>query len=173
MGAISSALYARERCPERKGQLVEVSLLETQVACLANVASNWLISGKDGSRLGTEHESIVPYQSFRARDGEVVLAANTNSQFKALCEALQLRELPEDPRFSSNAQRVAHREELIAVLSKKLAARTVAELEDLLVGAGIVFAPIKKVRMCSRTVLCTFPSCGSAILGGFTLGNPT
>lgn len=145
VGAIASALYAREIDPRRAGQEISCSLLETQVACLANVAGNYLVAGQEGRRWGTEHESIVPYGAFDAADGAVVIAATTDEQFAALCAALGREDLLGDGRFGSNALRVANRAALLPQLRETVASFRVEALRDALGAAGLVFAPVRSV----------------------------
>ncbi|KAI6213047.1 hypothetical protein M3Y94_00103100 [Aphelenchoides besseyi] len=100
------------------GQRVECNLLSTQIAALANVASNYLNSGLVGKRWGTSHESIVPYQAFKTRDNRYyVVGAADNKSFASLCELLELPELALNTDYSTNAKRVENREKLLAVLS--------------------------------------------------------
>lgn len=114
-GAILAALLARHR--DGLGQHIETSLLDTQVACLANVASAFLIGGVVTKPMGTAHQSIVPYQTFQCGDARrIVVGALNNGQFAALCRAVGLSHLAEDNKFATNPQRVAHRSELIGIL---------------------------------------------------------
>jgi crotonobetainyl-CoA:carnitine CoA-transferase CaiB-like acyl-CoA transferase len=139
-GAICAALYAREKTG--KGQHIDLSLLETQVAALVNMASSYLISGEIPCRWGTAHESIVPYQGFEVRDKYILIAAGNNALWAKLCEALGAPELIDDPRFSSNPLRVENRKECIGILTSLLQAKTAAEWVELLNAQGIPCAPI-------------------------------
>lgn len=114
-GCISSALLERNRTG--KGRHIELSLLDSQVASLANVASSFLNGGMVGERWGTAHASIVPYQGFEASDGYVVVSANNNEQWQRLCQAMDRPDLGQDDQYSTNANRVANRETLLAELS--------------------------------------------------------
>jgi formyl-CoA transferase len=112
--AIVAALYAREKIGV--GQKVDTSLLEAEVASLINAGSNYLISGKIPGRWGNAHPTIVPYQSFQTTDGFLVIGVASESIWKRFCAAIGKTELANDPRFLKNADRVEHRQELIAIL---------------------------------------------------------
>lgn len=117
--AILAALFARERDPEKRGQQIEVSLYECAISWLANVASNYLVSGKVPGRLGNAHPNIVPYQPFEAQDGiEVALAVGTDGQFRKFCELAGRPELANDPRFATNPARVQNRAVLVPMLTQ-------------------------------------------------------
>lgn len=139
-GAICAALYAREKTAQ--GQHINLSLLETQVAALVNMASSYLISGEIPRRWGTAHETIVPYQGFQAKDKYVIIAAGNDKLWAKLCQILGVPELIEDPRFKTNPLRVRNRKECIAALAPILATRTRDEWIRLLNAEGIPCAPI-------------------------------
>ncbi|OCR21680.1 CoA-transferase [Pseudomonas syringae] len=113
--AIQAALLSREKTGQ--GQHIDMALLDVQVATLCNQSQNYLASGKAPGRYGNAHANIVPYQVFRASDQDFIIACGNDSQFVALCEAIGLAHLPEDPRFTRNAERVANREAIIEILS--------------------------------------------------------
>jgi crotonobetainyl-CoA:carnitine CoA-transferase CaiB-like acyl-CoA transferase len=113
--AIQAALLSREKTG--LGQHIDMALLDVQVATLCNQSQNYLASGKAPGRYGNAHANIVPYQVFRASDQDFIIACGNDSQFVALCEAIGLAHLPEDPRFTRNAERVANREAIIEILS--------------------------------------------------------
>ncbi|MFH7805404.1 MULTISPECIES: CaiB/BaiF CoA-transferase family protein [Acinetobacter] len=94
------------------GQHVDMALLDVQVALLANQGMNYLASGKVPGRYGNAHANIVPYQVFRAKDQDFIIACGNDKQFVALSQAIGLPELPEDPRFTTNALRIKHRQEI-------------------------------------------------------------
>ncbi len=112
--AILAALQARERTG--KGQYLDISLFDSQLGWLANVASNYLISGELPRRYGNAHANIVPYQSFRASDEYFVIAVGNDKQFARLCELIGKPELADNSHFTTNDARVVHREELIQIL---------------------------------------------------------
>ena len=113
--AIQAALINREKTG--LGQHCDMALLDVQVATLANQSMNYLASGKVPGRYGNAHANIVPYQVFRASDRDFIIACGNDSQFVAMCNAIGLPELPGDPRFARNADRVKHRSEIVEILS--------------------------------------------------------
>jgi crotonobetainyl-CoA:carnitine CoA-transferase CaiB-like acyl-CoA transferase len=123
--AILAALQARERTGE--GQYIDIALFDSQLGWLANVASNYLISGDLPKRYGNAHPNIVPYQSFEAADGWFTLAVGNDGQFLRLCELVGRLEWGSNERFATNAMRVTHRKELIALLEPVFASRRVDE----------------------------------------------
>jgi formyl-CoA transferase len=123
--AILSALQARNITGE--GQYLDISLFESQLGWLANVASSFLISGNLPKRYGNAHANIVPYQSFRAKDGWFVITIGNEKQYEALCDLIGKPELVTDPRFSSNTARVQNRNDLVAILKPVFKTRTAAE----------------------------------------------
>ncbi|WP_104492472.1 CaiB/BaiF CoA transferase family protein [Acinetobacter indicus] len=114
--AIQAALLSREKTGE--GQHIDMALLDTQVASLSVLAMNYLTSGKVPGRFGNAHANIVPYQVFKAQEGEFIIACGNDQQFLALCDAIGLPEVPKDPRFSRNSGRVIHREEVTQILQQ-------------------------------------------------------
>jgi len=112
---ILAALAHRER--SGVGQHIDLGLLDVQVACLANQAMNYLISGSAPRRSGNAHPNLVPYQDFPTSDGYMVIAVGTDAQFARLCAVTGLAGLESNPDFSTNKQRVANRRELIEQLS--------------------------------------------------------
>jgi len=117
--AVLAGLNARYRT--NKGQKVEVSLYETSIAMLANVASSFLVSGKDAGRYGNGHPSIVPYTTYRASDQMVAVAVGNDGQFRKFSEALSRPEWANDPRFASNSARVENRGILDELIDEVLA----------------------------------------------------
>jgi len=135
---ILAALIERERTG--RGCLVDTALVDSQVGVLANQALNYLISGKVPRRIGNAHPNIVPYQVFPVADGHIIIATGNDSQFGKLCALLGESKIAEEPRYRSNSDRLANREELIARLSA-LTLRwrrddLLAKLEELGVPAG-------------------------------------
>ena len=141
--AIQAALAMRERtgC----GQQVDIALLDTMVAMLANQNLNYLVSGEVPARLGNAHPNIVPYQVFAVRDGHVMLAVGNDSQFAALCAELELAGLAQDARFASNAARVVHRDALVDLLASALVRREREALLDALEQRGVPAGPINTI----------------------------
>lgn len=113
--AIQAALIDRQQTGV--GQHCDMALFDVQLATLANQSMNYLVSDKVPGRYGNAHANIVPYQVFRGADRDFIIACGNDSQFIALCTAIGLPELAEDPRYVRNADRVQHREQLIATLA--------------------------------------------------------
>jgi crotonobetainyl-CoA:carnitine CoA-transferase CaiB-like acyl-CoA transferase len=122
LGAITAALYERER--SGRGQYIDLALLDTQVAFLANQAMNYLVGGRVPGRAGTAHPNIVPYQAFATADGHLMLAVGNDRQFAAFCEVAGEPTLAADARYASNAARLANRASLVAQVAALLATRT-------------------------------------------------
>ena len=114
--AIQAALLARHHTG--RGQYIDISLLDVQVATLANQGMNYLTTGVSPKRMGNSHPNIVPYQTFKAKDKEFIIACGNDKQFKDLCIAIGLTELLEDQRYIKNQDRVKNRVELIQCLSQ-------------------------------------------------------
>jgi crotonobetainyl-CoA:carnitine CoA-transferase CaiB-like acyl-CoA transferase len=140
---ILAALVHRERTGV--GQHIDLSLLDVQVASLANQAMNYLVGGTVPQRLGNAHPNIVPYQDFPTSDGFMIIAAGNDTQFTRLCEAMDLPELAADPRFAANKDRVVNRTMLIALLSAVTATRATAQWVDALELAGVPCGPINAI----------------------------
>ncbi len=139
--AILAALQARTLTG--KGQHLDISLFDSQLGWLANVASNYLISGKLPKRHGNAHPNIVPYQSFQASDGWFAIAVGNDKQFVALCKVIGKSELAIDPRFAKNSARVENRGELIPLLKSIFVTRSVSEWLSVLEQAEIPCGPIQ------------------------------
>jgi crotonobetainyl-CoA:carnitine CoA-transferase CaiB-like acyl-CoA transferase len=127
------------------GRHVEVSLYDAQLAGLINRASDWIVAGQDQGPLGNAHPAIVPYEAFRAADGELVLAVGTDEQFTRFCAVAGLDALAADPRFADNAGRVAHRLELVAVIAEAVAGRRVADWAAAIAAAGVPGGPVRSL----------------------------
>ena len=135
VSAILAALRHSEHTGE--GQYIDVSLLNTQIASLVNVASNYLVSEQTPLRYGNQHANIVPYQTFAAIDGEFVLAVGNDSQFQKLCHLLNRDDLATDERFSTNPARVENRNALIPILETVFPLQKVEYWVHNLIEAGI------------------------------------
>ncbi len=138
--AILAALQARTLTGE--GQHLDIALFDSQLGWLANVASNYLISGKLPKRYGNAHANIVPYQSFQASDGWFAIAVGNDRQFARLCELLGKPELAANEKFASNSARVQNREEVIFILASIFKTASVAEWLGKLDEAEIPCGPI-------------------------------
>ena len=141
--AVLAALTHRDRTGE--GQYIDMALLDTQVAMLANVGSNYLNSGKAPKRWGNAHANIVPYQTFACSDGHIIVAAGNDGQYQKFVEAGGRPELALDPRFATNPSRVQHRDVLVPLLAEMVAARTRAEWIAALEAVGVPCGPINDV----------------------------
>jgi crotonobetainyl-CoA:carnitine CoA-transferase CaiB-like acyl-CoA transferase len=126
-----------------QGERIEVSLLDSGLAGLVNVASNVLVAGGEPQRHGNAHPNIVPYQSFPTADGWIAIAAPNDGLYARLCQALGAPELASDERFASNAARVENRDTLIPLLEERLATGTAEEWLAALEDAGV---PAGKIR---------------------------
>ena len=141
--AIQAALAQRER--SGRGQHVDIALLDSMVAMLANQNLNYLVSGEVPTRLGNAHPNIVPYQVFRVRDGDIMLAIGNDAQFAQFRSVMGLVDLATDPRFVNNALRVEYRESLVALLEPPLRLRDREELLEQLEKCGVPAGPINAV----------------------------
>ena len=141
--AVQAALAERER--SGRGQHIDLALLDVQVACLANQASNFLAGGVVPRRMGNAHPNIVPYQDFQTADGYMILAVGNDAQFARFCEVAGRAEWARDERFTSNPQRVAHRAELIAMIREATLKRTTREWVEALEAAGVPCGPINRI----------------------------
>ena len=138
--AICAALAHREQ--SGKGQHLDLALLDSQIALLAYQNTNYFATGKPPKRIGNLHPNIVPYQPFRASDGEVILACGNDNLYRKFCEAAGCPELAADPRFATNGRRVENRVELTRLLGEVFRKRTKKEWVELLDAAGVPNGPI-------------------------------
>jgi crotonobetainyl-CoA:carnitine CoA-transferase CaiB-like acyl-CoA transferase len=142
--AILSALRHRDRTGA--GQHIDIGLLDVQVGWLYNVGLNYLLSGNVPGRLGTAHPNTVPYQVFPTSNGHVILGANNDQQFRRLCEFAGAPELARDPRFTTNALRLQHRDDLVARISELTQGQTTEHWVDGLVKVGLPCGPVSNVE---------------------------
>ena len=142
--AILAALLQRARTG--RGQRIDLSLFDSQLALLANVASATLFTGADAPRQGNAHASIVPYQVFAAADRPFVLAVASEKLWAQLCTAIDREAWIDDPRFADNAARVFHRDRLCGELATLFATRPADHWIALFAGAGVPAAPVNTVR---------------------------
>lgn len=124
------------------GQRVEVSLLSSLLSALTNHSSAYAAAGVVPRAMGNRHPSIVPYEVFQAADRPIVIAAGNDRQYRALCAVLDRDDLAGDPRYATNAARVAARETLVPALDKALAGRSADEWFERLTAAGVPCGPI-------------------------------
>jgi len=141
--AILAALEARHRTG--RGQRVDVSLYETSLAMLVNVASSYLVAGRDGARYGNGHPTIVPYTTYPMRDGMLAVAVGNDAQFARFAEALGHAEWARDARFAQNRHRVVHRDVLDALIADALRGDEVAVWVARLQAAGVPCGRINSV----------------------------
>ena len=138
--AILAALHERARTGE--GKHLRLSLFEVGLASLVNQAQAALVTGIAPRRLGSAHPSIVPYQAFETMDGPLMLAVGNDAQFARVADVVGAPEWASDPRFATNAARVAHRETLIADLERRLATRPRGEWLDAFSHASVAATPV-------------------------------
>jgi crotonobetainyl-CoA:carnitine CoA-transferase CaiB-like acyl-CoA transferase len=129
-----------------EGQHIDLSLLDTQIAMLANQGSNYLVSGKVPSRHGNGHPNIVPYQSFSCDDGEILLAVGNDQQFIKACTVLELAELAADDRFRTNSDRVVNRNSLVPILAKAFLTQSCQHWLELLQQVGVPCGPVNNIE---------------------------
>jgi crotonobetainyl-CoA:carnitine CoA-transferase CaiB-like acyl-CoA transferase len=141
--AVQAALSERER--SGLGQHIDLALLDVQIACLANQASNYLAGGTVPARMGNAHPNIVPYQDFPTADGDMILAIGNDSQFRRFCAVADHPEWADDPRFASNPQRVANRAVLIPLLRQATVQRSTPEWITALEAAKVPCGPINRL----------------------------
>ena len=137
---VLAALRARESTGQ--GELVEVNLLSTLLSSLVNQGAGYTAAGVVPGILGNRHPSIAPYEVFPTADRPMVVAVGNDRQFTALCAGLVLPELPGDPRFASNADRVGHIDELASVLTSRLITRSAAQWSAILAPLGVPCGPV-------------------------------
>lgn len=143
-GAIMAALLQRQRTG--RGLHIDCNLLSSQVACLTHIAANYLNAGKEARRWGTAHESIVPYQGFKTKDGYLIVAAGNDQQFMKVCKVLSLNVLADSPKYKSNTLRVEHRKELLEILSERFMEQTTREWLICFEGTGVPCGPINNIK---------------------------
>ena len=141
--AIQAALRHRDRTGE--GQMIDISLLDSLVAALANQSQGFLATGESPKRMGNAHPSIAPYDVFETADGHIVLAVGNDSQFQDLCQRIGLDTLPSEARFATNAARVLHRIELTDILHGTLKKASTKHWLKLLMGGKAPNGPVNKV----------------------------
>ncbi|MFW1645111.1 CaiB/BaiF CoA transferase family protein [Acinetobacter guillouiae] len=128
------------------GQHIDMALLDVQIATMANQGMNYLSSGKVPVRYGNAHANIVPYQLFKAADREFIIACGNDTQFIQLCRSIGLPELPNDVRFTRNADRVKHRDEVIEILSKHFLSKTADEWVSAIYAAKVPVGVINNLE---------------------------
>jgi Predicted acyl-CoA transferases/carnitine dehydratase len=140
---ILAALHEKQRTG--RGQWVDISLLDGSVAWLTYVSSGYFASGKIPQRYGSAHPTIAPYQAFASSDGYVMVAVGNDGLWRRYAGAIGRPELADDDRFTTNAERVRHRDVLIPLLAHIMATRTTKDWVDALNSAGVPVGPIQTV----------------------------
>jgi len=138
--AILAAL--RHRDATGQGQVIDMALLDTQVAMLANLGANYLATGQAPRRAGNAHQNIVPYQVFEVADGHLILAVGNDAQFQRLCSVAECVDLARDPRFTTNSLRVKHRADLVPLLAERMRQRKRTDWLSALEAATVPCGPI-------------------------------
>jgi crotonobetainyl-CoA:carnitine CoA-transferase CaiB-like acyl-CoA transferase len=142
--AVCAALAHRAK--SGAGQHLDLALLDSLVAVLANQAANYLATGEPPGRLGNDHPNIAPYQAFRTADGSLILACGNDNLFRKFCEVAACLALADDARFSTNAKRVENRAELTRILSEIMLRRGTREWLAALEAAGVPCGPINDLQ---------------------------
>lgn len=142
--AVTAALAYRDVC--NVGQHIDMSLLDAQIAAISHINMKYLISGNVPKRLGIVHPSIVPYQLFDCRNGQMVMAVGNDGQFARLCAALGRPELARDGRYATNVARVKNRDTLIPLLSEIIRREPVKHWIDTLTAAGVPCGPVNDIK---------------------------
>lgn len=140
--AIQSALLSKAR--NESGSYIDMSLYDTQLAVLANQASSYLLNKKEPKRMGNIHPSIVPYQLFEVKNGDIVIACGNDQQFKSLCKAFNWN-FAISEKFSTNKNRIRHRDQLINKLSNKLKKYTKEKIINTLQNANVPVGTVNSV----------------------------
>ncbi len=142
--AVCAALAHRER--SGTGQHLDLALLDSLAAILSNQGGNYLATGVPPGRLGNAHPNIVPYQTFKTADGDIILACGNDNLFRKFCEVAGCQALAGDPRFVTNGKRVENRTEITRLLSEIIAQRTTRDWVDSLEAAGVPNGPINNLK---------------------------
>jgi len=142
--AILAAVIHRDRSGE--GQYIDMALLDTQVAMLANISSNYLCSGVSPHRWGNAHPNVVPYQTFQTSDSWIIVAVGNDGQFRHFVKAGDRELLADDPRFATNPARIEYRDALIPLLAAMVKEKTKVEWISLLESVGVPCGPINNLQ---------------------------
>ena len=142
--AILAAVIHRDRSGE--GQYIDMALLDTQVAMLANISSNYLCSGVSPHRWGNAHPNVVPYQTFQTSDSWIIVAVGNDGQFRHFVQVGGREHLADDPRFANNPARIENRAALIPLLAEMVKEKTKAQWIFLLESAGVPCGPINNLQ---------------------------
>jgi formyl-CoA transferase len=168
--AILAALLRREKTGD--GAHIDMALFDTQLAMLANQASNALVSGNDPPRQGNTHPNIVPYQPFEASDQPIIIAVGNDRQFARLAQMCGHPEWADDERFATNGARVANREAIVRLVSECIHQKPAAEWLDVLEAAGIPGGPINRISQALSDTQAQHRGIVRAIAGMPLVGSP-
>jgi formyl-CoA transferase/CoA:oxalate CoA-transferase len=141
---IVAALFNRERTG--RGQAVDVALLDSVVSLLTYQAAAFFVTGQSPHRLGNRHAIIAPYDIFPAADGDLVLTVGNDDQWRRCCDAMELRELASDPRFTTNADRLERHELLRSMLSERFREATRAQWLERFAAAGVPAGSVRDIE---------------------------
>lgn len=170
---ILTALFHRERTGE--GQMIDASMLDGQVSWLTYQAGRYLTSGEVPEKVGSGHPLIVPYQAFKAQDAYINIAVGNDNLWQKFCEATGLQHIANDPKFATNGQRVKNRAEVVDIISKVIATKTMDEWLEILDKAGVPCGPIYTIdrifsdpQVLARNMLVEVdhPKCGKIKVTG-------
>jgi len=172
---ITSALYHRGQ--SGTGMKIDVAMLDCQVSILENALGRFFATGENPEPLGAKHPSIAPFEVYRTRDSHMIIAAGNDSLFEKLCEALELKDLLNNPNYFTNTDRVDHADELKHIMEKILMNNTTAHWRDVLDRAGVPCGPLNKIsdvvndpQIKARNMIVTTEASGSGIIR--MAGNP-
>jgi formyl-CoA transferase len=168
--AIVSALYSREKTGG--GAHIDMALFDTQIAVMANQASNQLVSGEDPPRQGNTHPNIVPYQPFDAADQPIIIAVGNDRQFARLADICEHPEWAQDKRFASNEARVANRVDMVRLVSETIRRKPAAEWLEQLERAGIPAGPINRLSQALTDVQAQHRGMVRNLAGVPVVGSP-
>jgi crotonobetainyl-CoA:carnitine CoA-transferase CaiB-like acyl-CoA transferase len=146
LGALGvlAALMARDK--SGKGQYVDCSLLDGQVMMLNHFATGYFATGRSAERMGSGHQTIVPYQAFQTEDKYILLAVGNDGLWKKMCQGFGWQDLLEVPHFTTNQQRVANREEVVTIMSERLATMHSEDIFKMMDDVGVPCGPINSIE---------------------------
>ncbi|WP_353234795.1 CoA transferase [Diaphorobacter ruginosibacter] len=144
--AVGMLAALQHRHATGEGQHIDISLLDTQIAWLVNAGTNYLADRKPPTRLGNGHPNIVPYQVFPTADAPMILAVGNDAQFRRFCEVAGAPVWADDPRYATNVQRIAHREELCALVAGRLRTQPRPHWLSALEDAGVPCGPVNDLE---------------------------
>ncbi len=142
--SILAALRHAERTGE--GQQIDISLLDTQIAMMANQGSSYLVGGQVPGRMGNRHPTVVPYTTFEVADGTVILAIGNDKQFRAFCEEMGVPELASDPRFTRGRDRVINRDAIETIVADVVRGQPRDALTARLIARGVPIGPVNTLE---------------------------